>query len=67
MYELAAERELVVRSLFDDGPDCLEIVSARQATRVPKQLADRLAIMRDQVALEQLVRLRLLRRLPASA
>ncbi len=61
LYDVTYEREFVVRSIFDDGPDCLEIVGAWQGTRVPHTLADRLAVTRDQVALEQLVRLRILR------
>ena len=66
LYDLTDERELVVTSIFDDGPDCLKIAGAWRGTRVPRLLADRLAVMRDQVALEQQVRLRLLRRAPES-
>jgi hypothetical protein len=66
LYDVTDERELVVTSIFDDGPDCLEIAGAWRGTRVPRPLADRLAVTRDQVALEQQVRLRLLRRAPES-
>ena len=66
LYDVTDEREVVVTSIFDDGPDCLEIAGAWRGTRVPRPLADRLAVMRDQVALEQRVRLRLLRRAPQS-
>jgi hypothetical protein len=65
-YDVTDERELVVTSIFDDGPDCLEIAGAWRGTRVPRPLADRLAVMRDRVTLEQQVRLRLLRRAPES-
>ncbi|HWC44924.1 MAG TPA: hypothetical protein VG868_02315 [Casimicrobiaceae bacterium] len=41
LYDLTDERELVVTSIFDDGPDCLEIASAWRGTRVPRLLADR--------------------------
>jgi hypothetical protein len=67
LYDVTDEREFVVTSVFDDGPDCLEIAGDWQGTRVPQSLADRLAVTRDQVALEQLVRLRLLRRAQVSA
>jgi hypothetical protein len=66
LYDVTDERELVVTSIFDDGPDCLEIAGAWRGTRVPQPLADRLAVMRDQVTLKQQVRLRLLRRTPES-
>jgi hypothetical protein len=67
LYEQPVERTLVIRSTFDDGPDCLEITGAWQGTRVPKALAERLAVMRDQVTVDQRVRLRVLRRGPAYA
>jgi hypothetical protein len=67
LYDVTDEREFAVTSVFDDGPDCLEIAGDWQGTRVPQPLADRLAVTRDQVALEQRVRLRLLRRGQASA
>jgi len=64
LYDVTGEREFVVTSAFDDGPDCLEIAGDWRGTRVPESLADRLAMTRDQVALEQQVRLRVLRRVP---
>jgi hypothetical protein len=67
LYELTYERELVVTSTFADGSDCLEIAGAWQGTRVPQPLADRLTVMRDEVAVEQQVRLRLLRRVTEPA
>ena len=67
LYELTDDREFVVTSVFGDGPDCLEIAGAWQGTRVPQLLADRLAVIRDAVRLEQHVRLRVLRRAPGSA
>ena len=69
LYELTSERELAVTSVFDDGPDCLEIAGAWQGTHVPQPLADRLAGTREPVRLEQHVRLRVFRRAlePASA
>lgn len=67
LYEKTDKRTFLITSTFDDEPDCLEITGAWQGTRVPKPLADRLAVMHDQVTLDQQVRLRLLRRGPASA
>jgi hypothetical protein len=67
LYDVTDEREFVVTSVFDDGPDCLAITGAWQGTRVPELLTDRLAGVRDEVAVEQLVRLRVLRRGQASA
>jgi hypothetical protein len=67
LYEQTDERTLIIRSTFDDGPDCLEITGTWQGTRMPKPLADRLAAVRNQVTVDQQVRLRLLRRGPASA
>jgi hypothetical protein len=64
LYEKTNERTLVIRSTFDDGPDCLEVTATWQGTRVPQPLADRLAAMRDQVTVDQQVRLRVLRRGP---
>jgi hypothetical protein len=67
LYELTDERDLLVTSTFDDGPDCLAITGAWQGTRVPELLTDRLADLRDEVAVEQQVRLRVLRRRQPSA
>jgi hypothetical protein len=65
IYERTDERTLVIRSTFDDGPDCLEITGTWRGTRVPQSLADRLATVRDQVTVDQQVRLRVLRSGPA--
>ena len=67
LFEQTDERTLVIRDTFDDGPNCLEIIGTWRGTRVPQQLADRLAAVRDQVTVDQQVRLRVLRRRPASA
>ena len=67
LFEQADERTLVIRDTFDDGPDCLEIIGTWRGTSVPQPLADRLAAVRDQVTVDQQVRLRLFRRGPASA
>jgi hypothetical protein len=62
LYELTNEREFVVTSIFDDGPDCLAIAGTWQGTQVPQPLAQQLSATSAPVALEQHVRLRLLRR-----
>ena len=67
LYEKTDERTLVIRSEFDDGPDCLEITGTWQGTRVPQPLADRLAAVRARITVDQQVRLRVLRRGPTSA
>ncbi len=67
LYEKTDERRLVIRSTFDDGPDCLEITGTWRGTRVPQPLADRLAAIRGQISVDQQVRLRVLRRGPDSA
>ncbi|NUT56635.1 MAG: hypothetical protein HOQ03_11735 [Thermoleophilia bacterium] len=67
LFQQTDERTLVIRDTFDDGPQCLETIGTWRGTRVPQPLADRLAATRDQVTVDQQVRLRLLRRGPASA
>lgn len=67
LYEQTDERTLVIRDTFDDGPNCLEIIGTWRGTHVPQPLADRLAAVRDHVTVDQQVRLRVLRRGPASA
>lgn len=67
LFQQTDERTLVIRDTFEDGPDCLQIVGTWQGTRVPQPLADRLAANGDQVTVDQEVRLRVLRRAPASA
>jgi hypothetical protein len=67
LYELTNEREFVVTSIFDDGPDCLAIAGTWQGTQVPQPLAQQLSARSAPIALEQHVRLRLLRRTPDGA
>ena len=67
LFQKTDEQTLVIRSTFEDGPDCLEITGTWRGTRVPKLLADRLAAIRDPVTVDQQVRLRVLRRGPAPA
>jgi hypothetical protein len=62
LFEQTHERMLVIRDTFDNGPDCLEIIATWRGTFVPPPLADRLAAVRNQVTVDQRVRLRLLRR-----
>lgn len=66
LFEQTDERTLVIRDTFDDGPKCLEIIGTWRGTCVPQPLAGRLAAVRDQVTVDQQVRLRLLRRGPAA-
>ena len=64
LYELQDESRFVVTDLYDDGPECLEIVGSWQGTRIPDSLATRLAATTSEVTMQQEVRLRLLRRAP---
>ena len=67
LFEQTDERTLVIRDTFDDGLACLEVIGTWRGTRVPPRLAGRLAATRDQVTVDQDVRLRVLRRRPAHA
>ena len=67
LYEQTDERTLVVRDTFDDGPNCLEIIGTWRGTHVPQPLANRVAAVREQVTVDQQVRLRVLRRGTVSA
>ena len=61
-YEIQHEEWFVVTDSFDNGPECLEVVSGWRETRVPSSLVSRLRSTRAPVTVEQEVRLRLLRR-----
>ena len=65
LYELQHESRFVITDSFDHGPECLEIVSGWQGTRVPASVSARLAAATSQVTVLQEVRLRLLRRVPS--
>jgi len=67
LFEQTDEQTLVIRDTFDHGPNCLKTIVTWRGTRVPKPLADRLAVVGDQVTVDQQVRLRLFRGGPASA
>jgi len=62
LYELEHESSFVVTDTFDNGPECLNIVSGWRGTRVSPVLAKRLAAATSRVSVRQEVRLRLLRR-----
>ena len=65
LYELRHESRFIVTDSFDSGPECFETVSNWRGTRVPPDLTRRLALAATSpVAVEQEVRLRLLRRAP---
>ena len=61
LYEVAHEERLIVSDTFESGSECLETAREWSGTRVPQGLANRLAVA-GAVAVEQKVRLRLLRR-----
>ena len=62
LYKLEHESWFVVTDSYDNGPECLEIVSGWRGTRVPSEMTQRLAAATSTVTVEQQVRLRLLRR-----
>ena len=65
IYELEHESRFIVTDSFDNGPECLGIVSGWRGTRVPPDLTRRLTeAATSPISLEQEVRLRLLRRAP---
>ena len=67
LYELEHESRFIVTDSFDNGPECLDIVSGWCGTRVPLGVSQRLAAATSPVTVEQEVRLRLLRRAPLPA
>ena len=62
LYELEHESWFVVTDSYDNGPECLDIVSGWRGTRIPSEMKQRLAAATSTVTVEQQVRLRLLRR-----
>lgn len=64
LYELEHESWFVVTDTYDNGPECLGIVSGWRGTRVSPEVTQRLAATTSRVSLQQEVRLRLLRRAP---
>ena len=64
IYELERESRFVVTDTYDNGPECLDIVSGWLGTRIPPELTQRLAATTRPVTVQQEVRLRLLRRAP---
>ena len=62
LYELEHESRFIVTDSYDSGPECLEIVSGWRGTRIPSEMAQRLAATTSVVTVQQEVRLRLLRR-----
>ena len=57
-----AEQAVGGADTYDNGPECLNIVSGWRGTRVPSEMTQRLAAATSTVTVEQQVRLRLLRR-----
>jgi hypothetical protein len=62
LYELEYESRFIVTDSFDNGPECLDIVSGWRGTRVPLGVSQRLAAATSPVSVQQDVRLQLLRR-----
>jgi hypothetical protein len=64
LYELEHESRFIVTDTYDNGPECLDIVSGWRGTRVPLGLSQRLSAATSPVSVQQEVRLQLLRRAP---
>jgi hypothetical protein len=64
LYELEHESRFVVTDTYDNGPECLDIVSGWRGTRVSPGVSQRLAATTSPVTVQQEVRLRLLQRAP---
>ena len=62
LFELEAERRIVVTDSFDSGVECLEEVREWGGTKVPKALQAKLRAAHRPVRLEQEVKIRLLSR-----
>ena len=62
LYELEHESWFVVTDTYDNGPECLDIVSGWRGTRVPLGVSQRLDAATSRVSVQQELRLRLLRR-----
>jgi hypothetical protein len=63
LYELQREQRFVVTDRYDNGPECLEHVGDWRGATVPHALSLRLGGVTSPIAVQQQVRLRLLRRL----
>ena len=64
LYELEHESSFIVTDTFDDGSECLDVVSGWRGTHVPLGVSQQLAAATSRVSVRQEVRLRLLRRAP---
>jgi hypothetical protein len=62
LYEVGHEERFIVSDTFESGSESLETARGWRGTRVPQVLAKQLAAVVGTVAVEQEVRLRLLRR-----
>ena len=62
LYELEHESWFVVTDTYDNGHECLDIVSGWRGTRVPLGVSQRLDAATSRVSVQQELRLRLLRR-----
>ena len=60
LFELEAERRIVVTDSFDSGAECLEEVREWGGTKVPKALQAKLRAAPPPVTLEQEIKIRLL-------
>jgi len=67
LFDMQHEERFVVTDAFDTGAQCLETISNWRDTRIPRSLVSRLDATHVMVTVEQVVRLRVLRRATRSA
>ena len=61
LYSVEDERRFTVTDTWDSGPDCAQTVARWQGTRLPDELAKRIAAASPPLTVDQEVRLRVLR------
>jgi hypothetical protein len=61
LYSIEHEQRFVVTDRWDSGPECAQTVAGWQGTRLPDELAKRIAEASPPLAIDQQVRLRVLR------
>jgi hypothetical protein len=66
LFSIEAERHFVVAETADDGPELVAVLHGWQGTKVPDELARRIASAPPPMRVLQDVRLRILRLLPTA-
>jgi hypothetical protein len=61
LFSIEDERRFIVTDSWDSGPECAETIAGWQGTRLPDELAKRIAAASPPLTIDQEVRLRILR------